>query len=120
MPYLNISGQMDTTMEMEQRRQLRIVSRGGKLPESGQPRDQTRKSLSGQDVENWSSRMWGEVERVHSLMDQVSTGMLDMLLQHSPDQARDFPREIELRILQAYYKGLRFAIDCQKDFANEK
>jgi len=107
-------------MDLEQRRQLKIVSRGGKLPENGPSREQTRNSRSGEDVESWSARMWGEVERVHSLMDQVSTGMLDMLLQQSTDPQRDLPREVELRILQAYYRGLRFAIDCRKELANGK
>jgi len=101
-------------MDVEQRRQLRIVSRGGKLPENG-PRERTGTALSNHR-EQWVTRMWGEVERVHSLMDQVNTGML----QQSTDPTKDLRRDIELRILQAYYKGLRFAIDCRKDFANEE
>ena len=120
MPSVNLSARMDTTMNVEQRRNFRIVRRGGQLPESSKMRDQSGKSLSAEDVADWSIRMWGEVERVHSLMDQVSAGMLDVLLQQSNDPARNLPREIELRILQAYYRGLRFAIDCQKDFASGK
>ena len=119
MPSLNRNGRMETTMDTEQRRQLRIVSRGGKLPENSQARDRNGTALS-EDREKWVTRMWGEVERVQSLMDQLSTGMLDMLLHQSTDPTRNLPREIELHILQAYYKGLRFAIDCRKDFANEE
>jgi len=64
--------------------------------------------------------MWKEVERVHSLMDQVNSGMLDVLLEQSEDSAPAPTREAELRILQAYYKGLRFAIECHRDCASGK
>jgi hypothetical protein len=110
------------TMDTEQRRHLRIVSRGGKLPQNSRARFPTGQSMpeDGDNRDNWVTRMWREVERVHSLMDQVNSGMLDMLLEQSDDRGPSPTREAELRILQAYYKGLRFAIECHRNYASGK
>jgi hypothetical protein len=103
---------------MERPRHLKIVSRGNELPENGRTRIRPGPSISEEPWKIWASRMWSEVARVHTLMDQVSSGMPELILDPSADSDHSHPRDAELRTLQAYYRGLRFAIDCHSDVAS--
>jgi len=105
-------------MDTEQHRHLKIVGRGDELPENSRARNPAGRSKSQESWKNWADKMWSEVARVHSLMDQVSSEMPDKVLERPADSIRVLENDAALRVLQAYYKGLRFAIDCQKDFAN--
>jgi hypothetical protein len=72
--------------------------------------------MSDEDWKKWSEKMWSEVARVHTLMDQVSAGIPSTPLEQPADSIRALETDAAMRVLQAYYKGLRFAIDCQKSF----
>jgi hypothetical protein len=105
-------------MDSEQHRHLKIVGRGAELPENGRKRNPAGQSRSGESWKSWADKMWSEVARVHSLMDKVSAEMPDRASEQPADSIRVLETDAALRVLQAYYKGLRFAIDSQKDFAN--
>jgi len=59
-----------------------------------------------------------ELARAGAAILMVSSEMPDKVPERPADSIRVLENDAALRVLQAYYKGLRFAIDCQKDFAN--
>ena len=101
-------------MDAERRSRLTILKRGHRNIEIDgssfptRPRDRW--------VE-WADDLWTEIARVHALVDKVDAEIGRMMSDDSMHAIQVLEKNAEVRELQAYYKGLRYAIDRQKEIA---
>jgi hypothetical protein len=104
-------------MDTERRSRLKILNRGRRPQErnhnfSSQPTNDRWKE--------WADDVWSEIARVHVLVDKVNAEVSCMLSDDSMHALQVLEKNAELRVLQAYYKGLRFAVDRQKEIAGRQ
>jgi hypothetical protein len=103
-------------MELERRSQLKIVDRGiadGPIPVA-------YPLLKKNHAKEWADEMWSEIARVHGLIDKVNAELSQLVSDDSMHALKVLEKNTEMRVLQAYYKGLRFAIDRQKEIAGRR
>ena len=102
-------------MEIERRTGLKIVDRSHNSVEFNRKKRHTRSAL--EHPHNWEDEIRNEISRVHALMDMLKCEADRLICDDSMHAIRVLEKNAELRELQAYYKGLRFAIDRQKECA---
>lgn len=105
-------------MEVERRSRLKVLNRNRRIVE-----DRTQ-AFSSQPVTDrwreWADDLWSEIARVHALVDKVNAEVGQMISDDSMHALQVIEKNAELRVLQAYYKGLRYAIDRQKEIAGRQ
>ena len=102
-------------MDAERRSRLTILKRGYRRIEvldSPFPAQSARDGWM-----EWADDLWNEIARVHALVDKVEAEMGRMLSDDRMHAIQVLEKSSEVRELQAYYKGLRYAIDRQKEIA---
>jgi len=105
-------------MDVERRSQLKILKRGHRVAED---RSQGVSSQSTKSRwKEWADDLWSEIARVHALVDKVNAELSQLMSNDSMHALQILEKDSELRVLQAYYKGLRFAIDRQKEIAGRR
>jgi hypothetical protein len=85
--------------------------------------DQSRSRASQPSNDGWieaSDGLWSEIARVNALVDKVNAEMNRMVADDSVHALQVIEKNAELRVLHAYYKGLRFAIDRQKEMSRKQ
>ena len=102
-------------MDMERRSRLTILKRGHRRI-SVQDSPFPEQSARARWVE-WAEDMWNEIARVHTLVDKVDAEIGRMTSDDRMHAIQVLEKNSELRELQAYYKGLRYAIARQKEIA---
>ena len=100
-------------MDIERRADLKIVNRGRGSVEFNPKKRHSRSALG--HPHNWEDEIRNEISRVHALMDMLKCEADRLICDDSMHAIRVLEKNAELRELQAYYKGLRFAIDRQKE-----
>lgn len=106
-------------MEMQRRNQLRIVN-GDDDKLRKRPARVDSLDSKKDDRTRWSDEMLSEISRVHALVDMVNGELSRMFSDDSMHALKVIEKNTELRELQAYYKGLRFAVDLQKEIAADR
>jgi hypothetical protein len=104
-------------MDTERRSRLKVLNRS-RRPEnhnhnfSSQPTSDRWKE--------WADDVWSEIARVHGLVDKVNAEVSRMVSDETMHALQVLEKNAELRVLQAYYRGLRFAVDRQKEIAGRQ
>ncbi len=108
----------EQTMEVERRSRLKVLNRNRRIVED------RIQGFSSQPVtdrwKEWADDLWSEIARVHALVDKVNAEVSQMISDDSMHALQVIEKNAELRVLQAYYKGLRYAIDRQKEIAGRQ
>lgn len=104
-------------MDSERRSRLKVVNRGRRTI---QDRNSSSYTQSSDRWIEWADGLWNEMARVHALVDKVNAEMSRMVADDSMHALQVIEKNAELRVLHAYYKGLRFAIDRQKEIAGKQ
>ena len=105
-------------MDVDRRARLKVLNRSRRTAED---RSQSHEPRSSADRwTEWADGLWNEIARVHALVDKVNAEMSRMVADDSMHALQVIEKNAELRVLHAYYRGLRFAIDRQKEIAGKQ
>jgi hypothetical protein len=63
--------------------------------------------------------IWDEIARTHALIDQVSDELSQLVCDGCTEPLQILEKNSESRVLQAYYKGLRYAFDRTPNIWNQ-
>ena len=66
-----------------------------------------------------AQELWDEIARTHTLIDKVSDELAQLVCDDSSEPLQILEKNAESRVLQAYYKGLRYAFDRTPDTLRE-
>jgi hypothetical protein len=63
--------------------------------------------------------IWDEIARTHTLIDQVSDELSQLVNDDCSEPLQILEKNAESRVLQAYYRGLRYAFDRTPNMWNQ-
>ena len=104
------------SMETQRRRQLRTVVDRGQLVGDSERREEDCQTQAEECWNLLADNLTSESSRVRALIDQVEAEVTDKVLDDSTHVFLMLEKDAQLRVLKAYYKGLRYALDHHREF----